>query len=86
MKHQARELLLTPTGAFRAWTSILTVLLTVALLAFFTIRYVTIQNRKICELVVLLDDRNQKLPPAPDPDTERFRVTLHNYRVSLGCR
>jgi len=80
-----RELVLTPTGAFRAWMSLLTVLVTIALLCFFTIAYVTVQQRKICSLVVLLDDRNRQLPPA-DPDTMNFRRELHNYRDNLGCR
>jgi len=85
----------TPTGAFKPWTSTLVVVVAMGLLIFFTIAYVTRQQRladarhvqderKICKLIVLIDDRNQKLPPA-DPDTMDFRRELHTYRDSLGC-
>jgi hypothetical protein len=43
------------------------------------------RNREICGLIVLIDDRNQGLPPAPDADTAAFRAELHRYRVALGC-
>ena len=72
-------------GALRASTTMIILLITVALLAYFTIAYVSDQQRKICKLMVLLDDRNQALPAAPDKDTADFRTELHNYRQSIGC-
>ena len=42
-------------------------------------------DRQICGIVVLLDDRNQSMPPAADPATAQFRREVHAYRVSLGC-
>jgi hypothetical protein len=79
-----REHVLTPTGALRAWGSFAINALVIAVLCAFTITYVTRQNRKICGVIVLIDDRNQQLPPA-DPDTMDFRRELHHYRESLGC-
>lgn len=43
------------------------------------------RSREICGLIVLIDDRNQQLPPTPDPDTAAFRTELHRYRLALGC-
>lgn len=54
-------------------------------LAFFTIGYVSHGLRKICGIIVLIDDRNQAMPPTTDPDTTRFRAELHSYRQSIGC-
>lgn len=76
--------LTTPTGALRAWVSLALTLVSVAALAFLTIAYVAGQQRKICGIVVLLDDRNRTLPEG-DADTMRFRAELHRYRVNLGC-
>lgn len=80
-----RERLLTPTGAFRAWPGALLLLVCFGACVVFTIGYVRDQQRAICDLVVMLDDRNQALPPAPDPDTANFRAELHRYRVKIGC-
>jgi len=79
-----REAMFTPTGAFKPWTSTLVVILAVGLMSIFTIVYVAQQQRKICHLVVLIDDRNQELPPA-DQGTMDFRRELHAYRQKIGC-
>jgi hypothetical protein len=50
-----------------------------------TIGYVQEQQRNICSLVVLLDDRNQQLPPTLDKDTADYRAELHRYRLKIGC-
>jgi hypothetical protein len=75
----------TPTGALRASATMIILLITVGMLAFFTISYVAHGLRKICGLIVLIDDRNQAQPPTTDPDTVKFRTELHNYRNSIGC-
>lgn len=88
--------MVTPTGAFTAWATLLVMLVSVGILAVLTIGYVTKvdreadrrnveRQRQICGLIVMLDDRNGTLPPATDPDTARFRVELHRYRLGLGC-
>lgn len=44
------------------------------------------RSQEICGIIRLLDDRNQRLPPSPDPDAVSFRAELHRYRLALGCR
>lgn len=75
----------TSSGALRPWANLLLLAISVGLLVGFTITWVTIQQRKICGLIVLLDDRNQSLPATNDPDTIQFRRELHHYRSDLGC-
>lgn len=41
--------------------------------------------REFCEVVRLIDDRYQKLPPTADPEAQRFAEAMHRYRVRLGC-
>jgi len=77
--------LVTATGAFRAWFTVLVIVLCNLVAVGIAITYVVQRTREICGIVVLLDDRNQKLPPANDPDTIRFRTELHRYRERLGC-
>lgn len=43
------------------------------------------RQRQICGIIVIIDDRNQTLPPATDAETDRFRRELHTYRLALGC-
>jgi hypothetical protein len=76
---------LTPTGAFRAWTTVGLLLVTMGIMMGITITYVAQRQRDICGLIVLIDDRNQKMPPATDKDTQDFRTELHRYRQRLGC-
>lgn len=84
--------MLTSSGALRAWVAIIINVVAIALLAGFTITYVTYQSRKICGLIVLIDDLNQTRPAPvdpktgqPDPDVARYRRELHTYRLQLGC-
>lgn len=44
------------------------------------------EARKICGLIVLIDDRYQKLPPGADPDAQEFARAVHDYRLDLGCK
>jgi uncharacterized protein (DUF1501 family) len=88
--------ILTPTGAFRAWATVLMVLAGFGVGLGLTIGYVgRVQRdaerrnveraREICGIVRLLDDRNQEMPPTADKDAADFRAELHRYRVALGC-
>lgn len=43
------------------------------------------RSREICGIIRLIDDRQQAMPPATDPDTADFRAELHRYRLALGC-
>jgi hypothetical protein len=51
----------------------------------YTNRSIDNSNKRWCPLVVLLDNRNQQLPPSDDPDTMTFRREIHNLRVAYGC-
>jgi hypothetical protein len=75
----------TASGALRPWANVIGFLVTVGVLAGFTITYVTVQQRRICGLIVLIDDRQQSLPVPTDPDALKFRNEVHRYRVNLGC-
>lgn len=86
----------TPTGAFRAWAVVVMLIAGFGLALGLTIGYVNKvdreaerrnvqRTREICGLIVLIDDRNQQLPAATDPDTAAFRAELHRYRLALGC-
>jgi hypothetical protein len=85
----------TPTGAIRAWASILIVILGFGLALGFTIAYVTKvdkeaerrnveRSRDICGIIKLIDDRNQKLHPS-SAEQKQFVDELHRYRLKLGC-
>lgn len=88
--------LVTPTGAFTAWASLLVSIVGVGatmVLMFAYVRQVdraaerrnVERQRQICGIIVLIDDRNQAMPPAADAETNRFRAELHTYRLHLGC-
>lgn len=90
------EHVLTPTGAVRAWATVVMLILGFGLALGLTVGYVTKvdrqaerrnveRSREICGIIRLIDDRNQSLPPAPDKDTADFRSELHRYRLALGC-
>lgn len=83
-----RERFVTQTGALRAWVDLAIIATVMAVgfgaLTFFTIAYVNQQERRICGIIVLLDDRNQKVTPAND-DQRQFIEQLHRYRQDLGC-
>lgn len=87
---------LTPTGAIRAWATVLMVVLGFGAALGLTIGYVVKvdkaaekrnveRSRDICGIIRLIDNRNQTLPPATDKDTADFRAELHRYRLKLGC-
>ena len=87
---------LTPTGAMRAWATVLMLVLGFGLALGLTIGYVTKvdkaaerrnveRSRDWCRIIVMLDDRNRTLPPAQDQQTADFRVALHDLRISKGC-
>jgi hypothetical protein len=87
---------LTPTGAMRAWATLLVVIAGFGLALGLTIGYVKKVDREAevrnversrdwCRIIVLIDDRNQTLPPAADKDTADFRQALHDLRISKGC-
>lgn len=79
-----RHRLITETGALRAWVDVALIVTGLALLAYFTIAYVARSERKICGVVILLDDRNQKVTPASQ-DQKDFIDRLHDYRTQIGC-
>lgn len=80
-----RQHMMTPTGAFRGWFTVALIITLMGVAMGITITFVVIRTRQICGLIVLLDDRNQKLPPVTDKDTADFRRELHRYRQNLGC-
>lgn len=95
MIHRAVRMF-TPSGAFRPWATVMIAILGFGLALGLTIGYVrkvdqdaerrnVERQQQICGIIVIIDDRNQDLPPATDPDTARFRVELHRYRLGLGC-
>lgn len=97
----------TPTGAIRAWATILMLILGFGLALGLTIGYVNKVDkaaekrnidraRDFCGIIVLIDDRNQKVPPKLPPNAtaeqkEQFNVqvkfvaAIHAYRIKLGC-
>lgn len=87
---------MTSTGAFTAWASLLVAIVGIGVTFVLTIAYVNRvdkaaeernveRQRQICGIIVIIDDRNQEMPPATDPATADFRRELHAYRTSLGC-
>lgn len=42
------------------------------------------RSREICGIIVLIDDRNQKIA-SPSSDQKVFIDELHRYRLKLGC-
>ncbi len=92
----ALKRVLTPTGAMRAWVTLLAVIVGFGLALGLTIGYVKKVDREaedrnvqryrdICGIIVLIDDRNQAITPST-PDQKQFIDELHRYRIKLGCR
>lgn len=97
----------TPTGAIRAWPSILMLILGFGLALGLTIGYVNKVDQAaerrnqqraqdFCDVIVLIDDRNQQVPPKLPPNATadqrdqyqvavKFVAALHAYRIKLGC-
>ena len=42
------------------------------------------RSREICEVVVFIDDRQQRLTPSNE-DQRQFYAKWHAYRLALGC-
>lgn len=86
MSHPSR--VLTPTGAFRAWWSLLMVLVAAILIALFSIGYTAYQQHKAdqrwCPLLSIVDQPNR--PPAQTPEAAQGRQELHKLRHDLGCK
>lgn len=81
---KVREHFLTSSGAMRPWLNVAVLVLGLALLAFFTIAYVTEQQRKICGLIVLMDDTYRQNPP-PSDTGRQMRDEVRKYRARIGC-
>lgn len=90
-----RNHILTPTGALRAWATILMLIVTFGVALGLTIGYVNKVNqdaerrsaqrfRDICGVIRIIDDRNKEIVPTT-PEQGRFIDELHRYRLSLGC-
>lgn len=84
--------LLTESGALKPWASAMLALIGFGASVGLLVAYVSKvdqrnieRGRQICGIIVLLDDRNQEMPPAADKATADFRAELHRYRLSLGC-
>lgn len=86
----------TSTGAFKAWASLVVAIVGMGVSMVLMFAYVNRVNRaaeernverqrQICGIIVIIDDRNQEMPPSTDPATTDFRRELHAYRQSLGC-
>lgn len=76
---------LTPTGALNAWASVGLLVACVGVTVGTSITYTIQRSKDICGIIVIIDDRNQELPPATDKGTEDFRKELHAYRERIGC-
>lgn len=85
----------TPTGAMRAWATMLLAVIGFGLALGLTIAYVNRidrnaerrnveRSRDICGIIRIIDDRQQKVTN-PNPDQKQFIDELHRYRVKLGC-
>ena len=79
---------LTPTGAFRAWWSVVMLLLVAILIAVFSIGYTAYEQRQSdqrwCPLLSIVDQPNR--PPAQTPEAAQGRLELHRLRHDLGCK
>ena len=87
---------LTPTGAMRAWATVLMLMLGFGLALGLTIGYVTKvdqraeqrnveRTREICGLIVVLDDAYQQTKPTTALG-QNIADEIHRYRLRLGCR
>lgn len=78
-----------PFWAPSPWATVGMGLVGMGLALFFTVWYVQAETasraRDICGIIVLIDDRNQQMPPSVDPATAEFRAEVHAYRIKLGC-
>lgn len=73
------------TRILQAVLALVGVLIVVSFNFWFTIYSQDQNNQKWCKLMVTLDDRNQRLPPNPDPDAQLFAAQVHDLRQGLKC-
>ena len=85
----------TPTGAMRAWATLLAVIVGFGLALGLTIGYVKKvdadaehrnleRSREICGLILVLDEAYQATPPTT-PLGRNVAAEIHAYRTRLGC-
>jgi hypothetical protein len=78
----------TPTGAIRAWASVLMVIVSFGLALGLTIAYVARvhrdDDRRWCALLSNLDDAYRQNPPT-SPTGRQIAADMHNLRVGFGC-
>jgi hypothetical protein len=74
----------TETGALRAGSNLLILLITVGLLAFFTIVYVHHEVAKICGLIVVMDQAYAETPPTTEAG-RHIADEVSRYRDRIGC-
>ena len=74
----------TPTGALRAWFTVLIVLGSMAVAIAINITYTTLTARRICGLIVLQDDAYRDVPPATETG-KRVAAEIHRFRQQNGC-
>lgn len=56
----------------------------IGLMVGFTISYVTLVQRRICGLIVLMDDAYRETPPAT-PTGLKMAREVNAYRHKIGC-
>jgi hypothetical protein len=87
--------ILTPTGAIRAWASVLMLIAGFGLALGLTVGYVKHvdhmaeqrnleRSREICGLITVIDDAYQQTPPTT-PVGQHLADEIHRYRQRLGC-
>lgn len=92
---RALDRILTPTGAMRAWATILLLIVGFGLALGLTIAYVgkvdraaehrnQERSREICGLITVLDDAYAETPPTT-PVGRHLADEIHRYRMRLGC-
>ena len=64
---------------------VIVMMLAVGFNMYFTVRVAKQYNQQWCDLLVPLDDRNQKLPRSENEDDNVFRDRIHGLRVSFDC-
>lgn len=78
-----------PNRPVRLWQALLSGVIVMVVLFFcgfwYVNRVVQQSNHRWCGLLILLDDRNQKLPEPSDPETTKFRREIHELRVGYRC-
>jgi hypothetical protein len=87
--------ILTPTGAMRAWATVLLLILGFGIALGLTIAYVKKvdreaeqrnieRSREICDVAVFIDDQQQQRTPTTEAQRQ-FYEKWHRFRLSLNC-